>query len=63
MFYKYIQGIQKNFKSFTCSKLWFLLSIVVLVYFRQKEESWMKLQVGDVLRIDSDDQIPVSCKI
>ena len=35
----------------------------MLVYFRQKEESWMKLQVGDVLRIDSDDQIPVSCEI
>ena len=30
------------------------------VFFRQKEKSWMKLHVGDVLRIDSDDQIPVS---
>ena len=31
-----------------------------MVFYRQKEESWMKLHVGDVLRIDNDDQIPVS---
>ena len=37
--------------------------IIIGVFFRQKEEDWMKIQVGDVLRIDNDDQIPVSHKL
>lgn len=34
--------------------------IIILLSVRQEEETWMKLQVGDVLRIDNNDQIPVS---
>ena len=30
------------------------------LYHRQEEEKWMKIQVGDVLRIDNNNQIPVS---
>lgn len=36
------------------------LNCRVLLSVRQEEETWMKLQVGDVLRIDNNDQIPVS---
>ena len=37
-----------------------LIIIKIFNSVRQEEETWMKLQVGDVLRIDNNDQIPVS---